>query len=355
VRGFGIRVILIEPPYVRTRLDSNAAQAERRIDAYAAQRRRTAAAITRNTDAGLEPEVIAGQVLRAIEGRYRMRRQIGQAALLNWLRRLLPARMFEPSLRKAFALDPSSKIAGTRLPQSALTDQQHARFHRNGYHGGADGHYRQRLDHFHGHFACCQDCAGGGHRHLDRSCRRSGASRVAPDLQTDSRRRTVRDGAACRGGVREAWPAARTAVLSIPLPVMIALNVARVFAVLFLMLAAEGRLSGPFPYSAARGDIITGAAAVPLLLKDGGARHATAIAVWNLFGAADLVLAIGFGVTSAEGSPLQLFAAPGSEAMQHAPWSIVPTVLVPIWLILHAIIAVNLRSAKLRQDVSVVA
>jgi hypothetical protein len=154
-----------------------------------------------------------------------------------------------------------------------------------------------------------------------------------------------------------AWPAAREAMLSIPMPVMVSLNAARVFAVLFLMLAAEGRLSGPFPYSAAWGDIITGAAAVPLLwlLKDGGARHATTIAVWNLFGAADLVLAIGFGVTSAAGSPLQLFAAPGSEAMQHAPWSFVPTVLVPIWLILHAIIAVNLRRAKLRQAVSVVA
>src|SRR6266446_4810685 len=56
--SFGIRVILIEPSYVRTRLDSNAARAERRIDAYAAQRRRTAAAITRNTNAGLKPEVI---------------------------------------------------------------------------------------------------------------------------------------------------------------------------------------------------------------------------------------------------------------------------------------------------------
>jgi hypothetical protein len=41
--------------------------------------------------------------------------------------------------------------------------------------------------------------------------------------------------------------------------------------------------------------------------------------------------------------------------MQHAPWSIVPTVLVPIWLILHAIIAVGLRRANLRQAVSVVA
>jgi hypothetical protein len=146
-----------------------------------------------------------------------------------------------------------------------------------------------------------------------------------------------------------AWPRAREAMLSIPMPVMVALNVVRIFAVLFLALAAEGRLTGPFPYSAAWGDIITGVIAIPVLwlLKDGGgARHTTAIGAWNVFGAADLVLAIAFGITSAEGSPLQLFPGPGSQAMQHAPWSFVPTVLVPIWLILHAIIAVQLRRAK---------
>ena len=153
------------------------------------------------------------------------------------------------------------------------------------------------------------------------------------------------------------WPAARQAMLSVPMSVMVALNIVRVFAVLFLMLAAEGRLTGPFPYSAAWGDIITGVAAVLVLwlLKDGIARHAAPITAWNLFGAADLVLAIAFGVTSSEGSPLQLFAGPGSAAMQHAPWSFVPTVLVPIWLILHGIIALQLRRAKLGQLASAVA
>ena len=152
-----------------------------------------------------------------------------------------------------------------------------------------------------------------------------------------------------------ASPHAREAMLSIPMPVMVALNVVRIFAVLFLALAAEGRLSGPFPYSAAWGDIITGVAAVPvlwLLKDDAGARHTTAIGAWNPFGAADLVLAIAFGITSAEGSPLQLFPGPGSQAMQHAPWSFVPTVLVPIWLILHAIIWAQLRRAKLGQAAS---
>jgi NAD(P)-dependent dehydrogenase (short-subunit alcohol dehydrogenase family) len=113
VRAFGIRVVLIEPPYTRTNLDASAAQAEGRIEAYAPQRPRTAAVITQNTNTAPEPKIVAEQVLRAIEGPYRLRRPIGQAAVLSWLRRLLPARLFEPSLRKAFALDPSSKGAVT--------------------------------------------------------------------------------------------------------------------------------------------------------------------------------------------------------------------------------------------------
>lgn len=114
VRAFGIRVVLIEPPYIRTNLDASAAQAEGRIEAYAQQRARTTAVITQNTNTAPEPKIVAEEVLRAIEGPYRLRRPIGQAALLSWLRRLLPARLFEPSLRKAFALDPSSKGAVTK-------------------------------------------------------------------------------------------------------------------------------------------------------------------------------------------------------------------------------------------------
>jgi NAD(P)-dependent dehydrogenase (short-subunit alcohol dehydrogenase family) len=114
VRAFGIRVVLVEPHYIRTNLDTSAAQAEGRIDAYAPQRQRTAAAITRDTNAAPEPTLVANEVLRSIEGPYRMRRPVGRAVLLSWLRRLLPAGLFEPSLRKSFALDPSSKGAVTK-------------------------------------------------------------------------------------------------------------------------------------------------------------------------------------------------------------------------------------------------
>jgi hypothetical protein len=57
--------------------------------------------------------------------------------------------------------------------------------------------------------------------------------------------------------IATAWPAARKAMLSVPMQALIGLNVGRVLAVLFLLLAAEGRLAGPFPYFAAGGDIIT--------------------------------------------------------------------------------------------------
>ena len=150
--------------------------------------------------------------------------------------------------------------------------------------------------------------------------------------------------------IAAAWPAARQAMLSLPLPLMVGLNIGRVAGVLFLLLAAEGRLSGPFPYSAGWGDIIAGALALPILwlMQDNG-RQTTAIHLWNAFGMADLVMALGLGVTSAVNSPLAIFRdGAGSEAMQHLPWSFVPTVLVPIYMILHAIIWARLRRPVMR-------
>ena len=61
-------------------------------------------------------------------------------------------------------------------------------------------------------------------------------------------------------------------------------------------------------------------------------------------GTLDLVVAVGLGITSAAGSPLQLIhAGVGSQAMQYLPLSLVPTVLVPFYLLTHAIVAAQLR------------
>jgi hypothetical protein len=146
--------------------------------------------------------------------------------------------------------------------------------------------------------------------------------------------------------VATAWPKARAAMLGLPLPLLVGMNVGRVFAVLFLLVAAEGRMSGPFPQSAGWGDIISGVVALPLIgLARAPAQNKVVLHLWNAFGMLDLVAAIALGVMSAPGSRLQVFADPGSEAMTQLPLSFVPTVLVPMWMVIHAIIWAKLRRA----------
>jgi hypothetical protein len=141
---------------------------------------------------------------------------------------------------------------------------------------------------------------------------------------------------------------AREALLAVPMSLLIGLNSLRVLGVLFLLLAAAGRLSGPFPYFAGIGDIITGAVALPLALRVArSGRPSAAVLRWNIFGALDLVVAVFLGVTSAAGSPLQLFhAGAGSAAIQYLPYCLIPTVLVPFYLVTHAIVAAQLAAAR---------
>ena len=142
-------------------------------------------------------------------------------------------------------------------------------------------------------------------------------------------------------------PSVRAALLGMPMPLLIGLNVWRVAAGFFLLgLAAEGRLAGPFPYSAGWGDIITGALALPVAWLALRGHGKALIWIWNAFGTIDLVDALALGVISTNGSPLQVIhAGVGSQAMQMLPWSLLPTVLVPMLLIVHGVIFVRLARA----------
>lgn len=146
------------------------------------------------------------------------------------------------------------------------------------------------------------------------------------------------------GALAGAYGPFRASFASVPTPWLIILNTGRIAAILFLALASAGRLAGPFPFFAGWGDIITGVVSIPLALgltRTGipGKGLAAAILAWNIFGTADLICAIILGVTSASGSPLQVFhAPPGSEAMQFLPFSLIPTVLVPFYLLIHGVI-----------------
>ena len=145
-------------------------------------------------------------------------------------------------------------------------------------------------------------------------------------------------------------PAARTALLAIPTQTLVGLNIARILGGFFLLLALVDRLGGPFPQSAGWGDVITGLFAIPVMRL--AAQVSTAanrkVALWNVFGTLDLIAAVTLGVISANGSPLQLIhAGAGSAAVQLLPWALIPTVLVPFYLITHGIVFAQLRARRI--------
>jgi hypothetical protein len=144
-------------------------------------------------------------------------------------------------------------------------------------------------------------------------------------------------------------PKFRSAILSVPLPVLIALNAARLGGVLFLILMAAGNLSAPFAPSAGWGDIITGALAIPLaiVLALGLGIRKIWVGLWNTFGILDLVAAIFLGLFSAPNTPFRIFTEePGTAALTQLPWIMVPSILVPAYMFIHFVIAVKLRALK---------
>jgi hypothetical protein len=151
-------------------------------------------------------------------------------------------------------------------------------------------------------------------------------------------------------GVAATSAAWRSAMMAIPAPLIIALNAMRVLGVLMLVDAAAGRMSGPFPYSAGIGDIITGVFALPVARLAARNPRDLRVLEWNIFGTLDLLAAVSLGMISTNGSPLQLIhAGAGSAAMTALPWALVPLVLVPTFLIGHALVFAHVRAAATAQ------
>ena len=141
------------------------------------------------------------------------------------------------------------------------------------------------------------------------------------------------------------WPSFRNALLSLPLTALVGINACRIGGVGFLILHNQGRLAAPFATSAGWGDIITGLAAIPLaFMASRGKLSRGPLIIWNVFGALDLIVAIMLGALSAPGTPFQLFTeAPGTLAMGTLPWVVIPTLLVPLYLMTHLTVATRLR------------
>jgi len=140
----------------------------------------------------------------------------------------------------------------------------------------------------------------------------------------------------------------RSAMMASPASLIIALNAMRVLGVFMLLAALAGTMSGPFPYSASIGDIITGLFALPIARLAAQNPRDVRVLEWNIFGALDLIAAVTLGILSANGSPLQLIhAGVGATAMTTLPWALIPLVLVPTFLMGHALVFAHVRAAAI--------
>ncbi|MFT0180191.1 oxidoreductase [Pseudomonas benzopyrenica] len=105
VRQFGIRVALVEPSFTRTNLDLNAPQTAVKIPEYQQQFELVAHAIQKNVQKAPDPDGVAGTIVDAALGAWKMRNTPkGEATLLSRLRRFMPAGPVEKGLRKTFGL-----------------------------------------------------------------------------------------------------------------------------------------------------------------------------------------------------------------------------------------------------------
>jgi hypothetical protein len=131
--------------------------------------------------------------------------------------------------------------------------------------------------------------------------------------------------------------ASRSAMMAIPVPLIVALNAMRVLGVLMLIAGVTGLMSGPFPYAAGIGDIITGVFALPVARLATRNPRDVRVLEWNIFGALDLIVAVTLGVISARG---------GSAAVTSLPWALIPQVLVPTYLVGHALVFAHMRAPQ---------
>lgn len=105
VRGFGIRVALVEPSYTKTNLDVNAPLAASKISAYDTDRELVSQGIIKNINKAPMPDGVAATVVEAALGAWKMRHTPkGDASLLRKLRRFMPAAPVDAGIRKTFGM-----------------------------------------------------------------------------------------------------------------------------------------------------------------------------------------------------------------------------------------------------------
>jgi short-subunit dehydrogenase len=106
VRDHGIRVALVEPAGTRTGFDDNSPAPANPLEAYTRQRQTAAEVLADAVNNGDDPAAVAKVIVAAATDRKpKLRYTIpGKSRQLSTMRRFVPARAFDKSLRKYFKL-----------------------------------------------------------------------------------------------------------------------------------------------------------------------------------------------------------------------------------------------------------
>jgi hypothetical protein len=118
---------------------------------------------------------------------------------------------------------------------------------------------------------------------------------------------------------------------------LIRLHLWRLVGIVFLALMVTGQMPALWALPAGIGDIVV-AVTAPWVARHVDAPQGRRRAMfWNLFGMADLIVAVGLGIMTNPG-PTQVFeTVPTSELITHFPLALVPAFLVPLAFVLHVI------------------
>jgi hypothetical protein len=118
---------------------------------------------------------------------------------------------------------------------------------------------------------------------------------------------------------------------------LILLNLWRLVGAVFLLLMANGQMPALWALPAGIGDVIVGAMAPWIARSVGTPQGRRRAIIFNLFGMADLVVAVGLGIMTSPG-PAQVFhTTPTSVLATRFPLALVPAFLVPLAWTLHIV------------------
>jgi short-subunit dehydrogenase len=110
VRAFGIRAVLVEPMYTKTKIAKNEKSVQAAIPAYADQKQRVTEIIERETANGDDPYDVAEVVYDAASAKSpRLHYPVGEGIMLSRFHRFVPSRIFDSVFRRRFQLDETTR------------------------------------------------------------------------------------------------------------------------------------------------------------------------------------------------------------------------------------------------------